>query len=79
MSPDCPMSITNTRSNSMLKFDKEFRSSRWFTRASASACEVYAMIQDDPSLREVRLSELQVLLHLHLMRHLLTAISVAPV
>ncbi|KAH8090651.1 NMDA receptor-regulated protein 1-domain-containing protein, partial [Filobasidium floriforme] len=40
----------------MMKFDRELRSDRWFTRAAASACEVYALIHDDPSLREIRLS-----------------------
>lgn len=40
----------------MIAFDKTFRSNPWFVRAVSSLCEIYSLIHDDPSRREIKLS-----------------------
>jgi hypothetical protein len=42
----------------MIAFDKTFRSNPWFVRAVSSLCEIYALIHDDPSRREIKLCKL---------------------
>jgi len=48
-------SVMTVRIDRMIAFDKTFRTNPWFVRAVSSLCEIYSLIHDDPSRREIKL------------------------